>query len=370
MVNSVNNTISPDLKNANGRIVWVDIFRAIMIFAIAWGHSLGVQPLPSAVILDYVYSFHVPAFFFISGYLYSNSDGTFSSFLTKKIKTLMVPYYVFSLLSIAIFSLLGNVASSGLGIGVKSTDIFPNICGMLYANGDTGYMKWNLPLWFIPCLFCTTLLFYLIRRVIFKLSKPIGVNGAISSVLILIFIIAILNYYVLHFARLPFGLETAVYMLPFFIVGYWFKSLVDLSKIRAIIKVLIGVVCVVAGAIIALCFQGHINYTTSSYENIILFYISAFLTIIGYVMIVQFIKCKCLVYVGQNTLPILLMHKFPIILLQLILAKFIAKSSLIGVCITFVIAVLACVMSLFAGEIIKHIFPFMLGTKKKKRMKP
>lgn len=44
------------------RIKWVDTAKAIGIAAIVLGHTVGESPLKT-----YVYSFHIPLFFFLSG---------------------------------------------------------------------------------------------------------------------------------------------------------------------------------------------------------------------------------------------------------------------------------------------------------------
>ena len=114
------------------RIPWIDWFRAVMIFAIAWGHALCAEPTTFSVVNCYLYSFHVPAFFFISGYTFRSGAG-FRQYVIKKIRTLLIPYYVFSVVSILIFLFLGSVASAGLGVAITSTGLLPNILGMLYA---------------------------------------------------------------------------------------------------------------------------------------------------------------------------------------------------------------------------------------------
>jgi len=49
----------------NKRIEWADTLKAIGIFFVVLGHNV----LP-AEMYKYIFSFHVPLFFFISGYLF------------------------------------------------------------------------------------------------------------------------------------------------------------------------------------------------------------------------------------------------------------------------------------------------------------
>lgn len=140
------------------RIAWVDCFRALMILCIVFGHAI-----PDGLLNRYVF-FHVAAFFFISGYLFSPRCDSFGVFVRRKFKALMIPYYCFALISIFVFFFLGSIASNRIAISIETTSLMPNLLGMLYANGNTNLMKWNLPLWFLPCLFAALLVMFGIHR--------------------------------------------------------------------------------------------------------------------------------------------------------------------------------------------------------------
>ena len=83
------------------RIEWVDIAKGIAIIAMIIGHGC-----PKRAIVSFIFSFHMPLFFILSGIVYkTNSKGMVS----KKIKSLIVPYFIFSIdqfLSIILFFLI------------------------------------------------------------------------------------------------------------------------------------------------------------------------------------------------------------------------------------------------------------------------
>lgn len=350
---------------AGERVQWIDLFRAWMMFAIVWGHAMGVGDLGAALVNRYLYSFHVAAFFFVSGYMYSGTNIPFRRFAGKKCKSLLVPYYIFSLLSIGLFTVLGSVASTGLGVALKSTDILPNILGMLYGNGATGYMKWNLPLWFIPCLFAMNIVFYGVEKPVEALKKRLGVHTVMAGLFAASVLLAVLNYYVLKLKKLPFGLETVVYMLPFYIVGYWLRYFPKLFQSKRVSKLAAAVIMLCVGAVFAIVVQNRVDYATSRYENLLAFYVSAFCSVVGFALLARCLSCKWLTYMGKNTLPILLMHKFPIVFMQMFLGKYMERNLWAGVGISVAIAVVACTASIFAGQIITMWMPFVLGGKKK-----
>ena len=87
------------MKN-NKRIAWIDNAKAIAIFFIVLGHRL-----PSGELCGYLYSFHVPMFFFLSGLTFS-ADKSPQKYLKEKATRILIPYFAFSLVSIAIYCII------------------------------------------------------------------------------------------------------------------------------------------------------------------------------------------------------------------------------------------------------------------------
>lgn len=82
-----------NLDRQTGRIEYIDIFRAFGIILMVMGHVMFGRSF------DYfIHAFHMPMFFFVSGFLYKNNDIPFLMFLWKKAKSLLIPYYVFGFL--------------------------------------------------------------------------------------------------------------------------------------------------------------------------------------------------------------------------------------------------------------------------------
>lgn len=91
---------------------WIDLAKGIAIFLVVFGHvNLGFKenntfPSIQSIIENInftIYSFHMPLFFSISGYLYSktivlNNFSSYKENIKKKIISLGVPYIIFSIL--------------------------------------------------------------------------------------------------------------------------------------------------------------------------------------------------------------------------------------------------------------------------------
>ena len=342
-----------EMSSGENRVKWADAFRAIMILAIAYGHAA-----PGGDLKKYVYSFHVAAFFFVSGYFFKTSGLSFGQFAWKKFKSLMIPYYSFAVISILVFFALGSFASDKLDVAIKTADLMPNVLGMLWANGRTGYMKWNLPLWFIPCLFATELAAYpCVKRISEK-------GGSKSKMLLsagaLVIALSVLNDQVLHVYGLPFHFETTVFMLPFFIMGLLCRERKLLPEFH---HALIGPVCICAGYALAVYANSSVDYVTSSYGNICVFYLAAGISIIGFAGIARMLHVKALYYLGRNSLPVLLMHKFPIVALQIVFSALISRTDAVGFAAAILITVISCAACLAVDIPLKRYLPFIYGRK-------
>lgn len=87
------------------------------IFLVVLGHSIVPQireSVPAAKFLwIFIYNFHMPLFFFLSGLLFERGLPRYTSkgkFILNKFKFLMVPYFVFSILSYTLVSALSRIA--------------------------------------------------------------------------------------------------------------------------------------------------------------------------------------------------------------------------------------------------------------------
>lgn len=189
------------------RIGWIDTLRAFAVFAIVLGHTLR----NATVVYPWLYSFHVPLCVLTSGIVFHVGQKKFGTFLKEKIRALMIPYYCFALISIALYAILGSKMEKTVGGGY---DVSPlqSVIGMLYANSGTGLMRWNMPLWYIPMIFVLLLMAFWIFRCRDDLKWNI-------TVFLLSVLVAFILYEKIRLPNLPFGLETAIYMFPFFALG-------------------------------------------------------------------------------------------------------------------------------------------------------
>ena len=334
------------------RIEWIDITKALAMFAIVLGHTLRSGPVQT-----YLITFHVPLFFFLSGLVFSTKKYTsFSSYLLAKVKTILVPYFAFGLVSVLIFLVFGRFAGDVLEQGIDSK-WWEHFVALLYGNTRVFSLQANLPLWFLPCLFVVQMLYYPIDHYLLKKSYSPYIAAAGFALL------AGLNYYVFHVFGFPFNMETAVLMSSFFALGMAFKrgKLFEKAKRFFYAETLCGVALVAAGAALGL-YNGHMAYTWYEYGNFFFFLTAALCGCYGWLMICRNLPAyRALSYTGASTLAILVMHKFPILFFQTVVpgvSGLLKNNEVITGVLVSIVSMALCIL---AQEIIYKLYPPLLG---------
>lgn len=81
----------------NNRIVWIDNAKGIGILCVLFGH-LALNEGNNLHLFTWIYSFHMPLFFFLSGLTYRYKPA--KEVIRSRIKSLGIPYILFSNLTI------------------------------------------------------------------------------------------------------------------------------------------------------------------------------------------------------------------------------------------------------------------------------
>lgn len=140
------------------RIEGIDLCKALGICLVVLGHFLETDSLLKICI----YSFHVPLFFVLSGYT-QNENSDFSEFLIRKIKTLLIPYFIYFILSLPYYLITKTQVS-----------LITLLKRFFMTNGR---VIWNSPLWFLPILFVISIITYLlVKHCHIYLQLSIGVG--------------------------------------------------------------------------------------------------------------------------------------------------------------------------------------------------
>jgi fucose 4-O-acetylase-like acetyltransferase len=181
-----------------GRVEYIDIARGIGILLVALAHA--DVSLFSPYLHRLIYSFHMPLFFFLSGYFF-NPGIPFGVLLKKRFDTILKPYLV-TILLIYIASLSFT--------NMRFATVFGRIAKALYGTGY--YIDW-VQLWFLPSLFVTSLFAFLVYRVLL-----IHINNRYVRWSVMLAILAVGVYFLDVFYPYSFSLlgkQYELYGLPF-----------------------------------------------------------------------------------------------------------------------------------------------------------
>ncbi|MBC2606611.1 acyltransferase family protein [Pelagicoccus albus] len=141
------------------RTHWLDLLKAVGMLLVVYGHSGSTSP----EVDQWIYSFHMPLFFLVSGYLFKDSAllMTTGSFIAKQLKNILIPYILFSAVGYMAWLVLTRI----LGAPEQSIPIYYPVLAFLYGTGTPEVFRLvPVVLWFFPCLLCAQIIAYLLLK--------------------------------------------------------------------------------------------------------------------------------------------------------------------------------------------------------------
>ncbi len=277
----------------NKRVEWIDLAKGLGMLLVILGHCVCF----GGIMHNAIFAFHMPLFFILSGIVYkTNSKGIVS----KKIKSLIVPYFI--------FSILGILVSLAIPIWRRKITVKSIICDIYLGNPDNINVS---SIWFLMCMFWTCILTYLI----YKIKKQYLRNSIVVILVILGFLFAHYrsNIDILPMKRMPLDIDVMLVAIGFLYLGINVKNvLLDKMQRKNIVLVGIGsVICFIPTLLInktvnlhGLVFGNPMVYIIES--------ISGSLIVICFCMLLQECNVSIVVsirgiitWIGQNSIIIL-----------------------------------------------------------------
>lgn len=183
------------------RIEWIDMAKGWGMLLVILGHigDLGEY----AFFKIWFFSFHIPLFFFLSGYVFRDTD-RFSVFLKKKLRSIIIPYFCLGI-PMVLFQLIWDLRN-GVLTYASGMDL---VTGIFIQK-----RRWTI--WFLACLFLLNILFYLLKKAV-KKSCWLAVCAVAAAVIGAL-------YYRFGGKALPWDFDACFMALPFFFAGYYYKE--------------------------------------------------------------------------------------------------------------------------------------------------
>lgn len=344
--------------NEKGRIPFIDSIKGFAIFLVVLGHIflLGESRLIISA-NKYIYTFHIPLFFFISGLLYRNRNMDFISFAKNKFKRLIIPYFSFSLVLYPIWILIEKY--------IKGTNDYKELkyfFGVFLGNADL--IPWAGPLWYLISLFVVSCAFYFIG----KMQR--------RNLVLTLFGVAALGYMstALPFS-LPWMLDTSLTALVIYGIGYLMKDVLmdSIERIRynnIFVQITIVSTLLLIGWFFGMT-NGRVNMVNNQYGNYIGFYISALSTSIGIFILFKNIYAAkkpnvldhSLNFFGENSIVVLALHGRTMTAMGFVL-QVMGVDMYQNVVYSVIYAILIIILQMPFIYIINNYLPFVLGLDK------
>ena len=236
-----------------------DILRGIGIVLMVMGH-IGF----GKVFDKYIHTFHMPIFFFVSGYFFNTKDN-FKSFFLHQLKTIMVPYTLFVLLC----QPLHYIYTGEWSLSYFVLSFFTSNRNRIDVAGA---------FWFLLCLFSAKILFYAIIR----FAKGIWTS-------VTVFTLTIMSNYMR--VKLPLCLDSAFSMLLVMYVGYLLSTYKEKKLVKRVMNLPIAAtipLLVINGILIML--NEPVNIRCNYFGNVPLFWINVSIAILCYYSLAQTIS--------------------------------------------------------------------------------
>jgi fucose 4-O-acetylase-like acetyltransferase len=286
------------------RIEYLDIARGIGILLVVLGHN-DFEAI-SLFVHQVIYSFHIPLFFFLSGY-FINISIPFFEFFKKRFHSLLKPF-LFTIFLIYFTS----ISFEKMGFNTAITRIVKS----LYGTGH--YIDW-VQLWFLPELFVVSLYAFLFLTLVSRLRNRWVTWGILLATLAFSlpflktfypFTISILGKeYELY--GLPLGLDLVFLSGFFFILGNEVRQ-VTAEKTFDNLFILLGTG--IGLFVLNYLFPYEIDFNIRQYESLLVNTTEAILGILFILALSRQIELRStrlasvFKYLGNISLIILLFH--------------------------------------------------------------
>lgn len=265
------------------RSLILDIAKGIGIILVVVGHCIKSYTIPGV----FIYAFHMPLFFLISGVCFNGEKyQEFKPFLYKRMRQLIVPAVVFTAV-IVLMSLF-----------------------LLNDDGPLYDLKWKgfpTPIWFLGVLFIVEIAYWFLYR--------------LSNMKIAICLYIVLGFLIGAWTSSkglcsPYSIFSSFIALAFYALGNLLRKIVlklSMQKTRNCYLIVLSILSLLIESI--LCVKTNHNIGMASNEFIFTDLFLALLGILAIFSISKFIESifrggirRTFIWLGQNTLVIMCSH--------------------------------------------------------------
>ena len=227
------------------RLLYIDQLKGIAILLVVMGHFIQYNSLESTgnTLFSAIYSFHMPLFMFISGYVAFKTIridifNKYSAFLIKKVNTLLVPFFVWPLIVDNFF------------FAKKPEYNFIHTLKTLVNEPSTG-------LWFLWYLFFLTVFYSAFLYLSNRINKK---NNLVLDAFIAFLLLSVVGgFYIMQVADY---IDAFIQYFAFFFTGVFISKYNNLNKL--LLDTRIFSICLLA--FIVLCV--HFSFDDPAFHHV------------------------------------------------------------------------------------------------------
>lgn len=285
------------------RLKYIDVIKGFSILLIVIGHILR-EYNSTSIFLIWIYSFHVPIFFVLTGWLsykkiYDKSQ--FKLMIKKDAKSLLYPYFTFSLLFV-IWDIFECIFLNG-SIKLILKDLLLTVS--LYGIKT---------LWFLTCLFLAKAIYN------FQQCKFDKKKIYLSNIVIIVIIFVLTHYIItifqgrsgiyVHISRLIHLVGRPLVALIYIYIGAFMHRKIKQENNSWFLIIGLLLLNIIFGVL-----NGKVDLFSLTLNNLILYYLAASFGSLSIILFFEKIKnIKILEFFGKNSLVVMATHqKFPFI---------------------------------------------------------
>lgn len=297
--------IEGEMNNNNGRNLFLDAVKGFGIISVVIGHSIASIQIGNYIIKVgvFVYLYHLALFAFCAGFFINQEKINYWQYISKKIKSLYIPFLIYSMIYIFLRPILGywgiieanNLELSQIIISISNVLAFHGVGELLGA------------LWYVPMLFFAIAIFGAIISATKNMSNsPIK---EIARILMICGIGTIGIVAVEYQMGLWYNMQISFLMIPIVALGSYFSrfNMDKYLNVAGLIGSFLILLFVTYGDI------GRIELSQNMIINRWLFYPVTFCGIYFALAFIKYISRnylveKTLVLLGKYSFDIMTMH--------------------------------------------------------------
>ena len=199
--------------NISDRDIRMDVVKGIGIILVVIGHAKR-----STLLGKMIYGFHMPLFFILAGMFYHKEKWEklgVEELIRSRAKSYLIPYFTMASINL-VLNAIDEIAVCDNFSNWVDTQVY-HVGWIVYATGLSKLSPNCSPLWFLPCLFLSYVIFYFVVRL--KMGNQIGVCVMLVALNKMVFMVLPK----ITPKVLPWHIDTALVGAVLMVVGYQIK---------------------------------------------------------------------------------------------------------------------------------------------------